>query len=617
MRFLWVLFTICVVLSAVVLSEFGQVLLVLMMLSVIGIPQAFLLMYLPLFTGVLGIILFTGAVIARLPWFRKQGALVLFGLSVALAAGVLFAVPTFYNQKVEAAMPLAVAKDMPLSGTKAQGLVVGLNHRADRCSADCAELLFASPDIQLVLGRFDHLADGTSAAPPANSSTWGLVKRGVGLCPRPPNQSSSALHVAMAEAELDGFCFDQIPMTDHVDVVVRNINKPGDAPGQERDDKRTEMYLRQGDHLRLAYRVTTGSRYKLSVPLVFFSSNGHGFDLGLSLAPPKEKTLLKSPVAVLSTQALLEAALPGDITLPSFEAVRELSRKQQEALRKHERDIRKTLDRARYAAALTALRSDDAAEVAKGFKITNAYLSRFYTTGVSVSEIPLLLASVSTLRIPYFLDDHILPNSPPEVTMAVVDAVLDRLVEIGEAPLDKSTKSALRRILHQAKVRSQFDIRPRLERLDQLASTPRGRELVGGLIAMRGLLGPDQAPALLDYLDVQIADGKAGDGLDTAYRGLCLMGPEGVQFLGDFTQRDVQLGTTKHNSTVYDLSYNLTLMGLDDEKIRKTLRFELYSDAKRLERTEDLMIKARASAEKSLARETEKGISPPWRRLCK
>jgi hypothetical protein len=121
------------------------------------------------------------------------------------------------------------------------------------------------------------------------------------------------VRIALAKAELNGFCVGQIPNAEHVDVIVRTINVPGDAPGQAKDDRRTEMFVRQGDRLRLAYRVTNGSRNKLSVPLVFFSMHFSGLDLRVSIAPAKDKVPLKSPVATLSRHVLLESALPGDI----------------------------------------------------------------------------------------------------------------------------------------------------------------------------------------------------------------------------------------------------------------------------------------------------------------
>lgn len=95
------------------------------------------------------------------------------------------------------------------------------------------------------------------------------------------------------------------------------------------------------------------------------------------------------------------------------------------------------------------------------------------------------------------------------------------------------------------------------------------------------------------------------------------MGPEGVQFLDDFADPEAQLRMKKPSVNIYDTSFNLTLMGLDDATIRKYLHFELYTDGKELEWAEREMNNARVSAEKSLARALKNGISPPWRGLCK
>lgn len=619
MRFLWVLFAIGIVSSALILSESGQHALLLMMLSMVGIPLAFLLYFVPLVTVLLGPVLITFTVMRYLPGLRKLHGVALFGLSVAAVAGVLFTIPTLDNQKVEAAMQSAVADDIPFSGTRAPGLVIGLDggQLTDTWGDARAALLLASPDIRVVFDDFDQLSDNSPAMPSADSTTWGLVQKGVGLCPPPPNQASTALRIAMAKAELKGICVGQIPNADHIDVIVRTIKIPGDARGQVTDDSRTELFLRQGDRLRLAYRVTKGFREELPVPLIFFSADGYGFDLGMSLAPTMQKVPLKSPVAILSEHTLIEAALPGDIILPSFEAAGKLSREQRAALQKQEDDIRQALVHARYQAALAALRSDDSTEIAKGFQITKNYLRGTYSKGLAVSDIPLLSAFVSAPSIPFDLDHRILSNSPPEVTMAVVDAVIDRLATIGEGQIDRSTRSALGDILHWAEQSPQFDVGTRLERLDQLASTPIGRELGRGLIAMRGLLGPDQAQALFNYLDARISDGESGEALRTTFRGLCLMGPEGVQFLDDFADREAQLRMKKPSVNMYDTSFNLTLMGLDDATIRKYLHFELYTDGKQLEGAEREMNNARVWAENRLARALKNGILPPWWELCR
>ncbi|MTI01016.1 hypothetical protein [Roseibium sp. RKSG952] len=616
MKWLWALFGVGVVLSAIVLSEAGQGLLIVLMLSMVGIPLAVALMYVPIPTGILGIYLLIRTVLRHLPGFRRAHGLVLFGLSAALVAGVMYLVPIYHNQQVDKALPLVVAEDVPLSGAKAQGLVVGLYSNADRCGQTCAELLMSSPDIQVVLGRFERIKEGDPATPPAGSATWGLVPAGIGLCPWPLNQASSALRIAIAEAELDGYCFAEVPMAEQIDVVIQGYDLPGDAPGQVRDDKRTELFLRNGDNLRLSYRTTTGFRSKLSVPMVFFSEDGNGLDLGLSLAPPKEMVSLASPVPDLSRVALYQSVLPGDIVLPSFEAYAELSRDQRDALRKREAEMRKRLATARYDAALTALGSGDTIEIAKGIKIANSYLRKLTGGGVNTSDVPLFVALMSAPGDPQRTAYHVLDDAPPEVLMPVVDAILDRLIAAGEGPMPGKSKQRYAEILRLAEDQPAEDIAARTDRLDQLVATPLGREMAGGLMASRGIIGPDQAAILFDFLDARIADGDPEDGFQTVFHGLCLMGHQGVSYLNDMAQRERHLGTVKHSPSVRTSVYNMVLMGMDDDAIRQILRFDNYTDASRRQWAESILSKLRAKAESSLDRQKARGVVPPWRHLC-
>lgn len=156
---------VCALLSALILSEAGQVFLVVLMASLAGLPLAFALTILPATTVYLGLVLFPAA-------------------------------------------------------AKAPGFVVGLSDRFDRCGKTCAELLMAAPEIRVVLGRFGHIADNDPARPPANATTWGLVPKGIGLCPPPPTQASSALRIAMAEADLRGYCFGAVPMASGIDLIA-------------------------------------------------------------------------------------------------------------------------------------------------------------------------------------------------------------------------------------------------------------------------------------------------------------------------------------------------------------------------------------------------------------
>lgn len=176
MRFLWYLFAIGIVSSALVLSEPGQFALVLLMVSFVGFPLAILLSIVPLVTVLLGPVLITFTVMRYLPGLRKLHGVALFGLSVAAVAGVLFTIPSLDNQKVEAAMQSAVADDMPFSGTRAPGLVIGIDggQLTDTWDDARAELLMASPDIRVVVDDFDQLSDNSPAIPSADFDNLGF-----------------------------------------------------------------------------------------------------------------------------------------------------------------------------------------------------------------------------------------------------------------------------------------------------------------------------------------------------------------------------------------------------------------------------------------------------------
>lgn len=168
------------------------------------------------------------------------------------------------------------------------------------------------------------------------------------------------------------------------------------------------MFLRQGDRLRDAYRITQGTRTRLTVPLLFFSEDGYGLKLDLSLGPAKTKQPLQSPLAPLSETALLEAGLPGTITLRDFESYRDLSLDERDALMQREKDIGERLAHARYDAALTALASSDPSEVEKGVTVATSYMRR----GAAASDVPLLVALLDAPGGADRLFSYVLNESP-------------------------------------------------------------------------------------------------------------------------------------------------------------------------------------------------------------
>lgn len=205
-------------------------------------------------------------------------------------------------------------------------------------------------------------------------------------------------------------------------------------------------------------------------------------------------------------------------------------------------------------------------------------------------------------------------NPPPEVVGAVVDAALDRLVAVGDGPVKGAGARALANILRRAENQPADEVAPRLARLDRLVATRLGREHGAPLVASRGILGPDQATALLNFLDARIADGEAEEGFQTALHGFCLVGPEGVPFLADLAQREQRLARSVFSSNLGSAMREMVLMGIDDAAIRQALRIALYNDTARVENP---LAKARAVMEKTLARRKQRGDMPPWRTLCK
>ncbi|KAJ03528.1 hypothetical protein [Sulfitobacter mediterraneus] len=617
MKWLWILFGIGVVSSAFTLSEAGQALLVVMMLTIVGIPFAFVLMIAPVLTGILGLFLITRTILAALPGFRRLGGVTLFCLCSALVAAGLTLVPMLYNQRVQDALPLAVADDVPLSEKTAPGLVVGVKSNPAYCSADCAQLLMAAPDIRVVVGRFEQITDGSTATPPAKSATWALVPSGIGLCEVTLNQAPPDLRIALAEAELRGQCIKQVAMADQIDVIIQHSNHSGTAPGQNRDDRRLELFLRQGGQLDLAFRRTDGHRELLSVPVVFFSANGYGLDPGLSLAPPRTKVKLQSPATEMTRTALLETVLPGQIALPSYEAFGALSPAQAQARLKQVTQIRSALDRARHDAALAALRSGAPEVASQGYEIGNSYLQRLGGGKAELSDVPLLVAMVGEPARIRRSVQRAIDGAPASVLMPVVDAAIDRLIAVNGGLLDRDTKQRLTEIFRLAERQSGPNIAPRLARLDQLVSTPLGRDLAGGLTAVRGLLGPAQASALFSFLDARIADDADKDGFRTIFRGLCLMGPEGRVFLPRITQRLADLAPPQYSPNPRISAYNMVLMGLQDAEIAKVLRIDRYqSDTQRAKAIADIKT-ARKAAEKTLKRTAKRDRDTVWQQLCK
>lgn len=311
MKLLWIVFGLAVLWSTLIISKLGLVLLFLLAVTFVGLPVVFVSLFIPAFTFLLGIYLFIRSIVGIFPGLKQRDELLLSGLSVAIAAGLLTGIPIRQNQHVDDTLPLATVEDMPLSNAKAPGSIVGLHSNPKYCDETCVYLLLGSPDVRVVLSRFEPIAENALATPPADSVTWGSVPKGNEPCDLQRGRNYLASIPGIKKAVEDGFCLMPVPMADRLDVVVQVHRPPAGAPGQWTEDTRTEMHIRQDDHLRLAYRATTGTRHKLSVPMILYWPLDYDLAAGFgSIIRYKDKIPLDNPVPTLSHEALLKAALP-------------------------------------------------------------------------------------------------------------------------------------------------------------------------------------------------------------------------------------------------------------------------------------------------------------------
>jgi hypothetical protein len=407
----------------------------------IFILLAFLLMtllsFVPMLTVWLGIFLAIHTVLRLVPRVSRMDRGGLFVLSAALTVGGLELVPVLNNRSVDQALALAVAEDVPLSTAMAPGSVVGFHADPGVCGQTCAELVMAAPGLRLVLGRFDEAADGKSAVVPPDAETWALAPSEIGLCPWDPTEGSVALRIALAEAELEGYCVTHVPGVERLDILIRQDSPPTDASGQTPADDRLEMFLRDGDVLRVAYRRTTGVREKLARPLMFYMPETVVY-IGneLALGPARFRVPLESPVSDLTPAELIDAALPIDFTILDRASFRALSEADQDVALQRLRELMVVLDLARREAALAALQSNDADRIADGITIAEKYLRRAVSRAIDTSDLPLLLAVVSAPGELARWTHAALRNAPPEVLLPVADAARDRLNAIGDARLE-------------------------------------------------------------------------------------------------------------------------------------------------------------------------------------
>jgi len=454
MIYLWVLFLVGVVVSALLMTEVGQAFFIGLTLTArfvapIAMQLTLLLAYVPMLTVWLGIFLAIHSVL-RLVLDLRIGRIGLFALSAALTVGGLTYVPVWHNTRVDEAMALAVAEDVPLSQVGAPGSVVGLYNSQRHCTQLCAEMVMAAPGVRFVNGSFREAADGESAAVPPDYETWALAPGGIGLCQPPAGLFSTGLRIALAEAELAGYCLTRVATPEQVDLLILRQWLPTGARGQTRSDQRVELFLREGDNLQVAYRRTTGSRKKLASPLRFYSpeSGPYGFGIDIAAGPAGFNVGLGSPVSEVSYSQLFKAVLPSDFNILDADSFTALSQADKDTAIQRMRDLGDDLDLARREAALAALQSNNAEEIAKGIAIADRILYDFRNVGIlSTSDLPLLVALVSAPGGPGRFTFHALHRAPPEVLLPVADAVRDRLNAIGDGPLDRESRREYQNIL--------------------------------------------------------------------------------------------------------------------------------------------------------------------------
>jgi len=621
MKVMWIVFAAGALASAFLLSGLGQGLLVIMMISFIGLPLAVPLMFVPLLTATYGLFLVTYTVLMLVPFMRRTNRAIPTVIALALVGGTLTYLPIHLNKEIKPEPARAVASDMPLSDKRAPGVIAGFDTRQDDCTNLCASLLLTVPEAKLVLGEFDASGDSgrVSARVPEGAHTWTLAEGGLGQCPHPHTQASDRVRIALAEAELQGRCLTKVPSPEQVDLMITDTKPAADAPGQFHSDDRKEMFLRDGDSLHLAYRRTTGERHLYTVPLLFYSSDGYGLDLGLSLGPKRTEVSLESPVAARGHIELLERALPGAAALSNLAAPSGLSQKERKALIQREKEVRQRLIQTRHDAALAALTSGDPERLAEGTAAAQRYFGVKSRRGLTDDDLPLLEALLTAPVDPGRDVFPALRHSSPAIKHLAVNTVIDQIIATGDAPFP-SNNSAIRKRERSAKWLSGYleidRLAQDLDRIDRLVQTRRGRWFAGEIMHLRGALGPGQAPALLRFLDARRADGEREKGYETIYKGLCLMGPDGVPFLDDVKKREVASKSANSIRASKFVRY-LVPMELDDDAIGQHFRVGELKTEKERSRVAAALEKARGLFESRMSRLKDSDHEYPRHQLCK
>lgn len=303
----------------------------------------------------------------------------------------------------------------------------------------------------------------------------------------------------------------------------------------------------------------------------------------------------------------MEAVLP--LVTPLISSKKENKPSHENFLRmdKEKKAIRETLARTQHDTALEALNSGDPARALEGVTNANAYLQGLVWTGLSEADLPLIKALFSTPVDPRHNTMNALKETPLPVVYSVGEILLDELIEIGDGPMDADRRTRFGAILRFVGGRPEGFVAQNLDRIDALVATKRGRSLGDGLTKLRGELGPEQAPAILAYLDARTADGERMEGLRVALAGLCHMGAAGIPFLDQLAERKPSL--ISWDSTADTLMF----MGLDDDSIlehplfsrdtSKEFRAKLSAHLKRKRpKVEQDMEHAKSDPRRSIAR---------------